>query len=292
MAATIHVDRKACVSCGACLDVCTARVYALVEGHSEAVEPDRCWGCGHCVAVCPADAIDHPQFPLEQCPLLDHGTDPGLDGLVSAFRGRRSIRSFHAQTVDRDAIRSLLEAGRWAPTASNRQPVDWVVLDDPVRIREVARATAETLALYGRWLAFPPARWVLQLRFPRETVRDAVRNAHRLVQMKRDVDAGRDPILFHAPALLVAHTPGHAPFDRDDAAYAAYNVMLAATRMGLGTCQIGLLQLVLQRRARVRRLVGIPAGRTSQIALVLGTPLHAFRRSLPRRAPNMIWNPE
>ncbi|UCF09869.1 MAG: nitroreductase family protein [Candidatus Bipolaricaulota bacterium] len=292
MAENIRVDQRACNACGACVDVCTTRVFKLSREHCEASAPERCWGCGHCVAVCPEDAIDHPAFPLEQCPLPDSAGGSATEALVRAFRDRRSIRAFEARPVERDLIRSLLGAGRWAPTATNRQPVDWLVLDDPVRIRAVAQATAEELARFGRWLRLAPVRAAMRLRYPREIVRQARENADRLVWFQEEIDAGRDPVLYHAPALLVAHTPGRSPFDRDDTAYAAYNVMLAAASEGLGTCQIGLLQLVLERRARVRRLIGLPRARTSHAALVLGYPAWVFRRQLPRRLPDVNWNPE
>ena len=70
--AQITVDPKACVKCGACVDVCfAARVYEMSDLGSQAVRPDACWACGQCIAACPTDAIDHDLFPLEDCPILD-----------------------------------------------------------------------------------------------------------------------------------------------------------------------------------------------------------------------------
>jgi UDP-glucose 4-epimerase len=46
---------EACVSCGACLDVCPVEAISLTNGRAHI--DDRCKGCGRCVAACPAGAI-------------------------------------------------------------------------------------------------------------------------------------------------------------------------------------------------------------------------------------------
>ena len=94
--------------------------------------------------------------------------------------------------------------------------------------------------------------------------------------------------MFHAaPVLLIAHVPRWDRFGRDDAAFAAYNVMLAAERMGLGTCQIGFLQAALDFSRKLRRSLGLPSGRRAEVELILGRPKHPFRRVLPRRRPEI-----
>jgi nitroreductase len=72
--------------------------------------------------------------------------------------------------------------------------------------------------------------------------------------------------------------------------YATYNIMLTAETMGLGTCQIGFFQIVVEKSSRMARLLGLPKERSPQVALVIGHPRHAFRRGLPRRSPNLTWN--
>ena len=80
-------------------------------------------------------------------------------------------------------------------------------------------------------------------------------------------------------------------FGRDNAIYATYNVMLAAQRSDLATCQIGFFQAVAARSGRLCREIGIPEGRVPQVAVALGYPLHTFRRVPPRRTPDLAWNP-
>ena len=50
--------------------------------------------------------------------------------LLSYFKNRSSIREFTDEPVDRDALKRVLEAGRLAPSAKNRQPWRFVVIQD------------------------------------------------------------------------------------------------------------------------------------------------------------------
>ena len=71
--------------------------------------------------------------------------------VLEAIRTRRSIRKYEKRPVPEEAIGKILEAGRWAPSASNAQPWDFIVLRDEGVRKEVARA-----ATYGRFLADAP----------------------------------------------------------------------------------------------------------------------------------------
>jgi nitroreductase len=49
---------------------------------------------------------------------------------LAAIRNRRSIRNFTSEPVTDDQITAVIEAGRWAPSARNSQPWDFVVVRD------------------------------------------------------------------------------------------------------------------------------------------------------------------
>jgi len=80
-------------------------------------------------------------------------TDAPLHELV---RERWSPRSFAADPVSREDLRTILEAGRWAASTNNSQPWRWIVAtkDDPV-------AYAKALACFApknqRWAVTAPA---------------------------------------------------------------------------------------------------------------------------------------
>jgi len=59
--------------------------------------------------------------------LLDRGFK--LD-ILDIIRGRRSIRKYKTDSVPKDLIEKILEAGRWAPSAGNVQPWEFIVIND------------------------------------------------------------------------------------------------------------------------------------------------------------------
>ena len=290
--ATISVDRKACIRCGACVDVCfIAEVFELTDEGSSAVRPDACWNCGHCIAVCPTDAIDHDEFPLEDCPMIGEKDVPSLGTLTAAYRARRSHRAFEDKPVPREVIRDLVTLGRWAPTASNNQSLDWIAFDDRQKIAELSDTVLSEFRRFSDLIANPLLRPFISLAIGRDSTRRLRGARASIKRVVRRREAGEDPIFFHAPVVLLAHSPADNRFGRDDAIYATYNMMLAASHFGLGTCQIGFFQATFEKSARLRRKVSLPEGRTLQVALAVGYARHGFRRALPRRSPNLIWNP-
>jgi nitroreductase len=50
--------------------------------------------------------------------------------LVDVVLGRRSIRRYEQREIPKDILGKILEAGRQAPSAANRQPWHFIVVDD------------------------------------------------------------------------------------------------------------------------------------------------------------------
>ena len=71
--------------------------------------------------------------------------------VFEAIKSRRSIRKYTKDPVPEDLIVKILDAGRWAPSASNRQPWSFTVLKDEEVRRKIAEATT-----YGIFLAEAP----------------------------------------------------------------------------------------------------------------------------------------
>ncbi|NIR34597.1 MAG: hypothetical protein GWN07_00695, partial [Actinobacteria bacterium] len=58
---------------------------------------------------------------------------------LSAIRNRRSIRNFTSEPVTDEQVEAILEAARWAPSARNSQPWDFVVVRDDDRRSDLGR---------------------------------------------------------------------------------------------------------------------------------------------------------
>src|SRR5690606_36257550 len=61
------------------------------------------------------------------------------EGIIETITTRRSIRRYRAEPVARDVIAGLLSAAVWAPSAHNRQPWRFCVVDTLERKEALAR---------------------------------------------------------------------------------------------------------------------------------------------------------
>lgn len=52
---------------------------------------------------------------------------------------RRQVRSFTTETIPDAVVRRIVEGGRLAPSGSNRQPWDFVVVSDPDQKHQISR---------------------------------------------------------------------------------------------------------------------------------------------------------
>ena len=71
--------------------------------------------------------------------------------VLEAIQNRRSIRSYLAKEVEEEKISLILEAGRWAPSASNKQAWHFIVVRDLEIRKKLAKAHP-----YGRWMDQSP----------------------------------------------------------------------------------------------------------------------------------------
>lgn len=71
--------------------------------------------------------------------------------VLEAIKERRSIRKYEPKAVPEEKLTQILEAGRWAPSAGNSQPWQFIVVRDEEVKNELARVAA-----YGRFLAEAP----------------------------------------------------------------------------------------------------------------------------------------
>ena len=73
------------------------------------------------------------------------------EDLLEFIKNRRSIRSFQDKKVPENEIQMILEAGRWAPSASNKQPWEFYLIRDKEILKEISKN-----AIYGRHIKRAP----------------------------------------------------------------------------------------------------------------------------------------
>ncbi len=62
--------------------------------------------------------------------MLGQGESPLTSGLLPEIANRRSIRKYRPDPIDKDVVKRILEAGRLAPSAKNRQAWRFVAVQD------------------------------------------------------------------------------------------------------------------------------------------------------------------
>lgn len=67
---------------------------------------------------------------------------------IQAILERRSVRAYRPQPIPDQDLQTILECGRRAPSAANRQPWRFIVITEPALKQEVARACANQM-----WMA-------------------------------------------------------------------------------------------------------------------------------------------
>ena len=67
------------------------------------------------------------------------------------LKERRSIRIYLDKMISDDEVEMILEAGRWAPSASNKQPWEFLVIKNKEVLKEISKK-----AFYGKHIKEAP----------------------------------------------------------------------------------------------------------------------------------------
>jgi nitroreductase len=57
---------------------------------------------------------------------------------IAFLRGLRAVREYTPEPIPDDALQDILEVGRWSGSASNRQPIELVVVRDTAILQQIA----------------------------------------------------------------------------------------------------------------------------------------------------------
>jgi nitroreductase/NAD-dependent dihydropyrimidine dehydrogenase PreA subunit len=268
------VDESKCMKDGICVEECGRGVIELKEDagapNIRAGMEARCNLCGHCVVVCPHGALSHSEMPIDHCPPIHEALCINPEQAVQFLRSRRSVRVFKDKPVEKDIVRKLIETARYAPTASNAQPVEWIVFRDKEQVHEMARLTVEWMR--DRIEGDPD--WALGPYFK---------------PVVETWDRGHDNILRDAPVIIIAWAPPGAIFGTVDLSIALSYLELAALSLGLGTTWAGLMQAALSASPPLKDFVGLPMDCPHHFPIMLGYSKFKYQRLPERWAPKIEW---
>lgn len=191
------------------------------------------------------------------------------------FQTRRSIRRYRNEPVSRDVIIDLLNQAIWAPSAHNRQPWRFAVVDDVVQREALARAMGDRL------------RRDLQAHHATEDLIEAdVSRSYRRITSAPvviilslsmiDMDVYPDERRNWNEFLMAVQST----------AMAGQNFMLAAHRTGLGTCW---MCAPLFSGDVVKESLELPDDWQPQALITVGYPAEVREKTRKPLEASVIW---
>ncbi|MBE5780402.1 MAG: nitroreductase family protein [Clostridiales bacterium] len=170
-----------------------------------------------------------------------------MGSVFDAIAGRRSIRKYEDRQILKEELDTILKAGMLAPSASNRQPWHFVVMQDRDLIEEVNDAILDAMQKRGGAYAATAAK-------------------------KPDYAP-----LFHAPTVILVCGVKDNRWSYGDCGLAAQNMALAAHELGIGSCMVGFIRSILDEEAYapVVSKLQIPEGYELHYAFTFGYPMES-----------------
>jgi nitroreductase len=145
-----------------------------------------------------------------------------METIMDIIKKRKSIRVYKDKPLPKKLVNAILEAAKYAPTARNMQELEYKVITSKTLMNKLSDGILAAVQKEGLPLKGPP---------------------------------GGKPDFFHgAPLLIIVTAPTDNHWAPTDAALAVQNIMLYATSVDLGSCFIGMAQLINRDKASLKAL--------------------------------------
>ncbi len=264
------IDQEKCTKCGECATDCPYDVIELSPEYP-AIKADRenkCIKCQHCFAICPTGALSiFGKDPQES--ILLKGNLPGVEEMECLIKGRRTVRRYKDEPVDKETIAKMIEIVSNSPTGVNNQQLLFTVVDDADTMKKVRHEIMEGIREALVTDNLPPG-----LEFF-----DALLQAW---------DNGKDIIFRDAPHMLIVSTPAEGPSPKPDTIIALSYFELLAQSMGLGTVWNGLATLAINSIVlNMKEKLGIPESHLLGYTMIFGKPALKYHRTVQRSTANI-----
>jgi nitroreductase len=213
---------------------------------------------------------------------LDENIKIKTDDFIDLIRRRRSHRRFTDKPVSREVLDKLVDVCRYAPTGSNVQNVEILVLQDPKKIKKLSDLTLES---------FEKAKVMLEQRV--KALKEKGLEVPGSMQYSLDVlrmrnqrmmsrEPGRDTVFHKAPVVWIFHSPEATSAPKDNGVIASTTVALTAMTMGLESTYIGIFEMAASYRPIVEEL-NLPPGHKIFSVLIMGYPAWTYHRTVDRK---------
>ncbi|MFZ3229522.1 MAG: nitroreductase family protein [Pseudobdellovibrio sp.] len=193
---------------------------------------------------------------------LKQNNKPGK--IIDEIYLRKSSRKYSNQVISEQQIKELLDAAIHAPSAMNRQPWAFVVIQQAELLKQISDAAKKRILESAAW-------------------------AKDLEHKNIPLDNPEFDIFYGAKTLIVIcmkQEEGFCPVG--DCYLAGENLMLAAQGLGLGTCAIGFARDILQTD-EFRKKLSISSDYLPVLPIIVGYSLDVSVKAARNEVPIVNW---
>jgi nitroreductase len=180
----------------------------------------------------------------------------GHNSILDAIYQRRAVRRYLNKPVSRELTEKIIDAGRMAPSAINKQPWHFHVMDD---LDSILILSASILS---------STRFNMLKEGLKEAIHTLLHPGSFHLKDALDFLRSEDPIFHGAPLVIFISSPIDSEWACLDVGMCAQNMMLAAWSMGLSSCPVGLAKFV--EKSDHYALLKVPDGHHVNLALIFG----------------------
>ena len=173
---------------------------------------------------------------------------------IKTIYERRAVRKYIDKPVEKVVIEQIIDAGRMAPSAINRQPWKFYVLTDKKEIKTYSKAIG-VVALKG---------------IMKTGVKSIVKTIKGFLHFSHGIEFFKapDPVFHNAPVVIFITSAGKSEWAPLDIGMCAQNMMLAAKSFGINSCPVGLAKFI--ENTEEYSKLNIPAAEHIHLAIILG----------------------
>jgi nitroreductase len=182
-----------------------------------------------------------------------------MNDVIKAIKERRTIRKYKAKQIEHDELKTILEAGLYAPSGTNQQSWYFTVVQNQEMIHELDCETKEVF---------------------KQSKDELLKKVGNNENFKPS---------YGAPTIIIVSGQNGNHHMKEDCGAATQNMLLAAHSIGIGTCWNAALTVGFEgaKSESLRSKLQIPEGYTPIYGISLGyadsKPLNA-----PQRKENKV----
>lgn len=266
------IDPSKCKKDHICVAICPLGNIEQVDGVPTPVKDaeESCINCGHCVAACPTGALSHRAMKPGECTPIKPGLSLNAEQAEQFLRGRRSIRTYRTDPVDRAALVRLIGTASTGPSGHNTQPVEWLVIHDTAEVRRLTVFVID-------WM-----RFMLQQQ----------PDFAKMIRLDDVVDKwgkGYDGVCRSAPHVVLTYAHKDNGMAPSACTIAMAYLELAAQAIGLGACWAGYFDMAARYWPPLQKELGLPEDKVSYGAMMIGYPKFKYYRIPLRKDARISW---